>query len=164
VSIAARCRTAEVRGERGAVAGGEALLFSVLLLLAGAIVLIDAWAALDTRAALGAAAREFTRSYTEQHDPASADLAGTRALRASLSMRGVDPAQVAVAVDLPVGFGPCAPVEVVLRRTVPWVQAPFLDHLDDTTVEVRHRELIDAHREVMPSADHDATATPCAEG
>ena len=160
----ARCRAAGPRGERGAVAGGEALLFSVLILLAGAIVLIDAWAALDTRAALGAAAREFTRSYTEQHHRAAADAAGERAVQDSLSMRGVDAAQVEVVVELPIGFGPCAPVEVVLRRTVPWIQAPLLDHLDDTTVEVRHRELIDAHREVIASADHDASATPCATG
>ena len=164
MNVTAGRRATRARSEGGAVAGAEALLFSVLILLAGAIFLIDAWAALDARAALGAAAREYTRSYTEQHDQAAADAAGARAMKDSLSMRGVDAAQVEAVVELPIGFGPCAPVEVVLRATVPWIQAPFLDRLDDTTVEVRHRELIDAHREVMPSADHDAAATPCATG
>ena len=157
-------RRRDQRGERGAVAGVEALLFSVLILIAGAVVLVDVWDVLDNRAALDAATREYTRSFTEQRDRAAAHARGTAAAHASLRHRGLDPAQVELAVGLPLGFGPCAPVEVVARRRVPWVRAPFLDQAGETVVEVAQRELIDAHREVIADADFDPASTVCESG
>ncbi|MHB1139388.1 MAG: hypothetical protein ACYC2O_10565, partial [Microthrixaceae bacterium] len=150
--------------ERGAVAGVEALLFSVLILVAGSVLLVNAWAVLDTRAGLDAAAREFTRSFTEQQDAGTALRIADSAARASLEHRGIDPDLVRVSVELPLGFGPCAPVEVSVQRQVAWLRAPFLGQVGDTLVRVEHRELVDAHREVTPSADFDPLSTECATG
>lgn len=148
--------------ERGAVAGLEALLFSVLILVAGSVLLVNAWAVLDTRAALDAAAREFTRSFTEQTDTTTARHVATAAALNSLAHRGLDPDLVEITIGLPQGFGPCAVVQVTLQRRIAWLRAPFVGDLDDTLVQVVHRELIDAHREVMASVDFDPRATECA--
>ena len=137
-------------------------MFSVLILVAGAVVLVDVWAVIDSRAALDAATREYTRSFTEQRDRAAAHDRGTAAAQASLRHRGIDPAEVELEVRMPRGFGPCAPVEVVARRRVPWVRAPFLDQAGETVVQVEQRELIDPHREVIADADFDPASTVCA--
>lgn len=155
-----------MRGERGVVGGAEGLLFGVLILVAGTLVLVSAWAVLDRRTALDAAAREYLRSYTEQQDIVTAGTAGRAAAIEVLRARGTDPGAVDITTGTTNGFGPCATASVQLTSSVRWLHAPFIDSASgtgDTTVRVTHRELIDAHREVTPSADYDPDATLCAQ-
>ena len=75
-------------GQAGMVAGGDGLLFGMLILIAGSLALVNVWAIIDTRAALDAAAREYLRTYTEQRDPAGAAAEAHRAARSVLDSRG----------------------------------------------------------------------------
>lgn len=162
-AVAGRIRR---RSERGVVGGAEGLLFGVLILVAGTLVVLSSWAVLDRRIALDSAAREYLRSYTEQQDQASAEAAGRAAAITVLAARGTDPASVTITALTTNGFGPCAAAAVQLTSSVRWLRAPFLDGdtgTGVTSVQVTHRELIDAHREVTPSADHDPDATLCAQ-
>ena len=150
------------RDERGVVAGLEGLVFGVLVLMAGTVLVVDAWSVLDTRSSLDGAAREYLRAYTEAADPRTAADEGDRAARGALDGRGTVPAVRITAPD-PGRFGPCARAEVELAATVPAVRLPFVGDFGTTEIRVRHAELVDAHREVSTGADYDPTDTPCGD-
>jgi hypothetical protein len=149
------------RGERGVVAGLEGLVFASLILLGGTILAIDAWAVVDTRSALDGAAREYLRAYSESSDPTTATRNGEAALQQVLADRPQLRRRLRVTPPAPARFGPCSEAEVILATTVPSVRIPYVGDFGTTTVQVRHRELVDAHREVTPGAAYDPTTTPC---
>ncbi|MEI7887439.1 MAG: hypothetical protein WCJ04_08610 [Actinomycetes bacterium] len=150
------------RNERGAVGGGEGVIFGMLILVAGTLVILNLWSVLNTRMALDAAASEYLRTYTEQQNFFQARVVGEAAARESLTQRGISPSRVAIQPTEPEGFGPCAQAEVQLSTQVPWIRVPFIGGSGTTTVRVTQSELIDAHREVTPSANFLQFSTPCA--
>lgn len=135
-------------GERGAVAGAEALALGMVVLLGGSLLLVHAWAILDTHMALDAAAREYLRAYTQADSPAAAEREARRALGDVLADREELAARVSVRPPDPSTFGPCSPARVELSASVPALELPYLGAVQDRTVTVRHVELIDAHREL----------------
>jgi hypothetical protein len=148
--------------ERAAIAGAESLLLGTFVLLSGSLLMIHAWAVLDTHMALDAAAREYLRAYTQESTPTDAlqearralddVLADRERLRSTMSVTDADP-------DL---FGPCSPALVELSATVPAMRMPFLGELASQTVIVRHVELVDAHREFSETGDrYDLADTAC---
>jgi hypothetical protein len=151
-----------VLGERGAVGGGEGLIFGMLIFLAGTLVILNLWSILDTRMALDTAAGEYLRTYTEQQNYFQARVLGEAAAKESLTQRGVSPGRVRILPSEPQGFGPCAVAVVQLSTWVPWVRVPFIGGAGSTAVSVTQTELIDAHREVTASANFEQFATPCA--
>jgi hypothetical protein len=153
----------EHRGQSGALAGSDGLLFATLILLAGSLAVLNIWASIDTRAALDAAAREYLRSYTEQSSPDAARDAGERAARELLARRGSTLSSLRIIAPDPARFGPCQPTTVALEAVVPAARLPFLDDLGARRIRVEHRELVDAHREVTNGHAHDPTTTPCAD-
>jgi hypothetical protein len=144
-------------GERGAVAGLEGLAFGVLVLLTGTLLIVNAWAVVDTRIALDAAAEEYLRAYTEAGDARAAAAAGEEAARSSLAARGVATPVLITAPD-PAAFGPCTSAHVEIEATVPAARLPFVGGLGTTHLHVRHDELVDAHREVVGGDDLADTA------
>lgn len=153
----------EHRGQSGALAGSDGLLFATLILLGGSLALLNVWAIIDTRAALDAAAREYLRSYTEQSSPETALIAGDRAARELLDQRGTPLNALRVVAPDAARFGPCEPTLVALEAVVPAARLPFLDDLGTRRIRVEHRELVDPHREVTAGHAHDPTTTPCAD-
>jgi len=149
-------------GERGAVGGGEGVIFGMLILVAGTLVILNLWALLDTRMALDSAAAEYLRTYTEQQGFFQARYTADVALKDTLTQRGFSPDRVSIRVGEPQGFGPCAEVTVQLSTQVPWARVPFIGGAGSTSVSVTQSELIDAHREVTNSANFAQFATPCA--
>lgn len=143
-------------GERGLVAGAEALAVGSLVLIAGMLLLVNAWAVIDTRIALDSAAREYLRTYTEADSQAEART------RAELAALDVLDGRDATIEDLTRDFGPCAPAAVQLTARVPAVTIPFISaQWGVRTVAVEAAELIDAHREMTPSAGYEPTGTRC---
>lgn len=134
--------------ERGAVAGAESLALGTLILIGGVLLVTNAWAVIDSRLALDAAAREYLRSYTQASSPSEAAEGGLRAVDEVLADRPRLAADTRVVAPDPSGFGPCSPAVVELRSRVPTVNMPFLDGFAPVTVRVRHVELVDAHREM----------------
>ncbi len=150
------------RGERGAVAGLDGVMFGILVLVAGTVLIAHAWSVIEVRRTLDGAAREYLRAYTEADSPAAAAAAGQRAL--DDVVRGERGTRGTVAVDPtdPTRFGPCSPATVSLSSEVPAVRLPFLAGLRSITVTVTHTELVDAHREMTSGPDYDPERTPCA--
>ncbi len=149
------------RGQRGAVAGLEAVAFVALLLVAGSVVATGAWTALRAQGALDAAAREYLRTYTESPDPLTAAHRGELASRRSLRELGIDDRRVRVTHPDLFTFGPCGLAEVHLALDLPQVVVPFGRSWGRTTVRVTRRELIDPHREMTWGSRHDPTVTSC---
>lgn len=147
--------------ERGAVAGLEGVMFGVLVLLGGMVLLVNAWAVIDTRTALDASLREYLRTYTRQSDGISARRRGAEAAESVLAARNSHPAHLTIEVSEPNGFGPCSVVTVRLSATVPALRAPFLDDFTAVTVSAEGSDLMDAHRELTADSAYDATATAC---
>lgn len=149
------------RNERGAVAGLDALLFGVLILMAGAVLVINLWSVIETRAALDAAAREYLRSYTSSTDGPTAAARADLVARAVLDQRATPLRSVQVLGPDVTQFGPCQPTTVQLSATVPAVRLPFLVDIGGTEVNVTATELIPPHRELVQGDHHDPSATPC---
>ncbi|MFI5044338.1 MAG: hypothetical protein ACHQDC_06060 [Acidimicrobiales bacterium] len=151
------------RGQGGFVAGSDGLIFGTLVLLCGSLMIVNAWAAIDTRIALDSAAREYLRTYGEQPDGTTARAAGERAARTVLSRRGTNPSDLTFTTEPRVeSFGPCQLAEVGLTVTVPAIEVPFLEGVGSRSVSVTHTELVDAHRETSAGPTYSFDATPCA--
>lgn len=147
--------------ERGAVAGLDALLFGTLILLAGTVLIINLWSAIETRTALDAATREYLRTYTASVDGPTAAARAEHAARTVLEHRSTPLQSLRIQPPEVARFGPCEPSTVQLTATVPSVRLPFLDDLGTTVVSVTATELVPPHRELTPGPAHDTTTTPC---
>jgi hypothetical protein len=147
--------------ERGMVAGGEALVFGTLVLLAGALVLVNVWSVIETRAAVDAAAREYLRAYTRADDRDHALDAADLAARAALAARDTPLRTLRIVEPAAAQFGPCGRAEVTLIATVPAARVPFVGEVAATEVRVTHAELLGAHEEVTPHDRFDDRTTVC---
>lgn len=143
-------RPAVARGERGAVGGLEALPFSVLIFVAGSLLLLNAWGVIDAKFAVTSAAREATRTYAEAADPASGDAAARRTARDAIASYGRDPDRLELRG--PRGaFVRCARVSYTATYPVPAIRVPFVGgfgHGFDVTAT--HTERIDDLRSGLP--------------
>ena len=133
--------------DSGQMAGIEALPFGFLIFVAGALLMANAWAVVDAKLAVSAAAREATRAYVEASTETEADESAVRAAQASIAGHGRDPAALGLAIDPGDGFGRCTPVEIEAALSVPSVNLPFIGGFG-RTFEVRstHTEIVDPYR------------------
>jgi hypothetical protein len=148
--------------ERGVAAGLDALLFGTLILLAGAVLIVNLWSVVESRTALDAAAREYLRTYTASADGASASVRGEHAARTVLDQRGTPMRALEITAPDTTRFGPCESSTVRLTAVVPAVELPFLARLGALEVSVTATELVPPHREVTAGPNHEPGATPCA--
>lgn len=130
-------------GERGFAGGIEVLPFAVLVFVLGTVLMVNAWAVLDAKLAVEAAAREATRAYVEAGDASRAKRASTAAVQAAFEASGHDPGGLRVR-HTATEYVRCAPVEFEVSYEVRAVRIPIIHGLGhDITVVGRHREIID---------------------
>ena len=145
-------------------AGAEALALGSIVLVVATLLVVNAWAVLDTRTALESATREYLRAYTEADSPGAAAHDGERSARTVLDERPALADIVQLSPPDPGAFGPCAPAMVTMSAEVPAVRIPFIvDGWGRHIVTVRAVELIDAHQEMTRGAAYDLTRTACDE-
>jgi Flp pilus assembly protein TadG len=152
-----RSGTERRRGERGQVAGIEVLPFGFLVLVAGTLLVVNAWAVVDAKFAVDAAAREAARAYVEAPDETTAnDVARRRALEALAAHGRADIDRVDVTVDAPRGHGRCRPVVVTVSYRVPALTVPFVGGFGRAlTAQSSHTELVDPYRDGLPAGGCD---------
>jgi Flp pilus assembly protein TadG len=136
--------------DRGQVAGIEVVPFGLLVLVVVALVLANAWAVVDARLAVGAAAREAGRAAVESDDPTAARSAARRAVDDVLAGHGRDLHRAAVVVHVGDGWGRCARVTATVSGTVPAVSVPFVGGIGNRRVRASHTELVDPFRAGLP--------------
>ena len=151
-------------GDRGQVGGIEVLPFGLLVFIVGTLLVANAWAVVDAKLAVDAAAREATRHFVEADVPAADDFgdAETAARRAgyeALAAHGREAARSTVeltALESPdgqVGFARCARATFTARYDVPVLRLPWIGGFGSgLDVTSRHSELIDPYRDGVPGS------------
>jgi hypothetical protein len=128
--------------EAGQVGGIEGLAFGVLVFVFGALVVGNAWAVVDAKAAATAAAREAARAYVESAGDAAAVEAGLLAFEGHGRSR--DRATVGRAAGRPAR---CERVVFEATYVVPLVSVPVIGGAGrGFRVSARHSEVVDPYR------------------
>lgn len=142
-----------VNEDAGVVGGLEGLAFGFLVFVVGLLVVVNAWAVVDAKAAASAAAREAARAFVESPSAAGAEAASLDAARAAIEAHGRDSARTELTVSAPDGLARCARVTAEVRHRLPLIRIPLLGQTGDgLTVAARHSELVDAHRSGLPGS------------
>jgi hypothetical protein len=134
----------------GFAGGIEVLPFGVLIFVVGSLLVANAWAVIDAKMAVTAAAREAARTYVEADDAFAGRPAAEAAARAALDGHGRDPSRSTVAIahegDAP--FGRCVRVTVEVHHPVPAIVLPSIGgYGDGFDVTATHTELVDPFRD-----------------
>lgn len=146
-------RCLDWRDDRGQFAGIEALPFGVLIFVVGSLLVVNAWAVLDAKTAVTAAARDAARTYVEAPpDHATAEALAVARARAVMAGHGRDPDRVVVDVVNPAGaYLRCTRVTATASYRLPAVRLPLIGGYG-RGFEVRsaHSEVIDPWRDDVP--------------
>lgn len=154
--------------DRGQVGGIEALPFGLLVFVVGALLVANAWAVVDAKLAVDAAARQATRHFVEAEVDAPAGVGGAEdaavaAGLAALDAHGRDPARATVGLSAldaaggQAGFSRCARVTFTATYEVPALTFPWIGGFGDgIAVTSSHSELVDPYRSGVPGS-----AEPC---
>jgi len=151
-------------GDAGQVGGIEALPFGILVFVVGALLVANAWAVVDAKVAVDAAARQATRHYVESevgsaagasHPEQAAVDAGLAAIRA----HGRDPAAATIGLTGldgaggQTGFTRCARATFTATYEVPALTVPWIGGFGDgIDVTSSHSELVDPFRSGVPGS------------
>jgi hypothetical protein len=152
-------RLGAARDDRGQVGGIEALPFGLLVFVVGSLLVANAWAVIDAKLAVDAAARQAARAYAEAELPAEAERDAIEAGLAAFEAHGRNPDEAGLALtgleatDGQAGFTRCARATFtatydVPALTIPWI-AGFGDGIDVTS---SHSELVDPYRSGVPGS------------
>ena len=144
-------RARRATGERGQVAGIEALPFGLLIFVAGTLLLVNIWGVVDTKFAADASAREAARYVVEsaesQVDPWKIRDGAQVAAERTFTDHGK---QRAITVEVgPPGatFVRCERITVRVATVVPAIRLPFFGgYGDGFDVVATHSELVDPTR------------------
>lgn len=133
--------------DSGQMAGIEVLPFGFLIFVAGALLLANAWAVVDAKLAVSAAAREATRAYVEAASATQAELAAEDAARQSIRGHGRDPGSLELTIESDGGFVRCSRVHVHASIAVPSVNLPFIEGFGGSfAVSATYSEIVDPYR------------------
>lgn len=135
--------------DSGQVGGVEVLPFSLLIFVAGALIVANAWAVIDIKLAVNAATREGARAFVEASDAAAGGAEADRVAREAITGHGrraellvLDPPDYAGG-----SFRRCNPVTIHASYPVPALTVPFIgSYGEGFKVTSSHTELIDPYR------------------
>ena len=130
----------------------EVIPFGVLTFVVGALLVANAWAVIDAKMAVSAAAREATRAFVEapvDGDPvALADVAA----RSAIAGAGRDPAKLTL-TPLEAVFARCETVRFEASYQIPAVRVPWVGGFGaGFTATASHAEVVDPYRSGVPRA------------
>ncbi|HEX5365982.1 MAG TPA: hemolysin family protein [Acidimicrobiales bacterium] len=151
-------------GDDGLAGGVEALPFGLLVFVVGTLLVANAWAVVDAKLAVDAAARQATRAYVEAEVPDGDGADGAEATAvaaglAALDAHGRDPAKAWVGLGGlegsggQQGFSRCARATFVARYEVPALTLPWIGGFGrGIDVTSRHSEIVDPYRSGVPGS------------
>lgn len=141
--------TAVRRGRAGFVAGAEALIFGLLILVLGTLVVLNAWTALDARFAVAGAARDAVRAAVMAPPDVDLDRVATDAAAAAYAAVGRDPGRLELTwLDggQPPAQARCAEVRLQVRTQVDVIAIPRWLSRGGYAVVAEHGERIEPFR------------------
>lgn len=137
-----------LRGDGGQVGGIEALPFGLLVFVAGALLVANAWAVVDAKFATDAAAREAARAFVEADPDGDALALARQAGLDALAGHGRDAARAEVGPVGAVSLSRCARVTFEAVYEVPALTIPLVGSYGrgPFTVRSTSSELVDPFR------------------
>ncbi len=134
-------------------AGITALPLGLLTFVVVVVLVANAWAVIDAKIAVSAAAREATRAYVET--PAGGDPLARAEAAAGAALRGAgrDPGRMQLQA-LEASFVRCAVVRFEARYPVAAVTVPWIGgYGDGFTAAARHTEVVDPYRTGLAASE-----------
>jgi hypothetical protein len=129
-------------GDDGFAGGFEVLPFAVLVFVIGTLLVVNAWAVVDAKLAVTAAAREAARAYVEA-PPATADADARTAADDALRSYGRSPSRLGLGHD-DVPVERCQRVVFTATYDQAVITLPLLGGMGPRhTVRSRHSEIVD---------------------
>lgn len=143
-------------GDRGQVGGIEVMAFGLLVFVAGALLIANAWAVVDAKFATDAGAQQAARAYAEAVDASGATAGAVAAGLAAIEGHGRDPARAVVEPVDGTRFERCARATFRAEYEVPALTIPFIGGFGGgfRVVSVAS-ELVDPFRAGVPGATRD---------
>jgi hypothetical protein len=158
-----RC-DAMLADDRGQAGGIEAIPFGLLIFVVGALLVANAWAVVDAKFAVDAAARQATHTFVEAEvgpggSTADAERAAGEAGLESLEAHGRDPSEATVGLTGlegsggQAGFSRCARVTFTATYEVPALTIPWIGGFGNGfDVTSSYTELVDPYRSGVPGS------------
>jgi hypothetical protein len=147
------------RDESGQVAGIEAIPFGLLTFVVGALFVANAWAVIDAKMAVSAAAREATRAFVEAPAGADALALADDAARSAIKGAGRDPEQL-VLTALDATFARCETVRFQASYQIPAIHVPWIGGFGSGfTATARYAEVVDPYRTGVPRSVNGCVST-----
>ena len=141
-----RQRRRRLDGDAGFIGGSEVLPFGLLIFVAGILIIVNAWAVVDTKMTLDSAAQVMSRTISEADrlDPAAIDALA----RETVADLGLDPGPISVEVEpADTALVRCQRVTVSLAYPVPALTLPILGRIGETIdVHATASEVVDPYR------------------
>lgn len=154
-------RRADLGSERGQIGGVEMLPFGFLIFACGVLLVANAWAVVDARLVVEAAAREAVRAYVEAPNADQASTLAKEAADETLRGHHRDPAKAEITPSADTTFARCHTATYTVAYHVPVVILPWVHGLNASgfTAKATHSELVDPYRSGLV-VDKD-TGEPC---
>jgi hypothetical protein len=148
------------RDESGQMAGMEVLPFGLLTFVVGALIVANAWAVIDAKITVSAAAREATRAFVEAPVDSDPHAMADAAARSAVEGAGRDPAELVV-TPLEATFARCETVSFEASYQIPAIRVPWVGGFGDGfTASARHAEVVDPYRTGVPRTVNGCASTP----
>lgn len=149
-----------IRRSESGQAGMEVIPFGLLTFVVGALVVANAWAVVDAKMAVSAAAREATRAFVEAPVDGDPLALADAAARSAIAGAGRDPAKL-VLTPLEAVFARCETVRYEASYQVPAVRVPWVGGFGSGfTATARHAEVVDPYRSGVPRTVNGCVTSP----
>jgi hypothetical protein len=149
-----------VRCDESGQAGMEVIPFGILTFAVGALVVANAWAVIDAKMAVSAAAREATRAFVEAPVDGDPEVLADEAARAAIAGFGRNPENL-VLTQVEGTFARCETVRYEASYRLPAVRVPWVGGFGDGfTATARHAEVVDPYRTGVPPTVNGCVTTP----
>lgn len=146
--------------ESGQMAGMEVIPFGLLTFVVGALIVANAWAVIDAKITVSAAAREATRAFVEAPVDSDPHAMADAAARSAVEGAGRDPAEL-VLTPLEATFARCETVSFEASYQIPAIRVPWVGGFGDGfTASARHAEVVDPYRTGVPRTVNGCASTP----
>lgn len=132
--------------------GLEVLPFGFLVLVVGALLVVNVWAVVDAKLATESASREAARAYVEAPDVETARRDGEAAARQAIAGHDRDPDLARYLPPPDEAFARCARISWTVEYDVPALTLPWIGGLGGSvfTARATHSEIVDPYRSGLP--------------